>query len=78
MDLCLEHGKTNKEGCTYLPKVCLTALTDCKQTNPNEAVQFYGKWQGHLWETQDAFYKKEKISREALNTARLAKSMANI
>ena len=66
--------------CRYLPDVCLTALkgnaeVSSGQDKSREAVWFYGKWQGELWQNDHAFYEKENISNVVLDTEKLTRSM---
>jgi len=80
MDICLRAGKSDKKKdyCIYLPKVCLAKLKNNKKTTPDEAIYFYGRWQGRLWENQEVFYKTDQITESEINTARLAQSMATL
>ena len=79
MDLCLraQTSRKNKSHCIYLSQVCLASLS-CVKTNSSseDAIYFYGKWHGRLWENQSKFYADDKITEAELNTARMAQSIS--
>ena len=74
MDLCLRAQKlTGKsEASIYLPDVLLVMLAEL-ETEPGlqEAISFYCKWHGVLWENEDALYTADNITRIEVQKALL-------
>ncbi len=78
MDICLKASQTTKDPDTvvYLPTLKMIFLDRISpKENPDDAVYFYGRWNGSLWESEKELYKKDKISSEDLAHARMASAM---
>lgn len=80
-DFCLKAAKVAKdpEAVFYLPDLTLIFVDPVRQKETmDEAVYFYGKWHGSLWESEQALYKTDGISPEDLARARLAAAMQTL
>ncbi len=79
MDLCLRaNQETGQDTCIYLPKVCLMFQTPrIDMFDKDASIYFYGKWHGSLWESQDALYLEDHITRDDVDTARMARAAAS-
>ncbi|WP_022664656.1 hypothetical protein [Desulfospira joergensenii] len=80
MDLCLKINEKypSKRNCIYLPNVDMVSINTKKERfNPDDSIYFFGKWNGVLWENQDALYKTDNISQPELNAAYISHSMSS-
>jgi len=78
MDICLRADiyRQKNDTCVYMPDVGMISLNDNNDPfNPDDAIYFFGKWQGILWENQEALYTKDKITKAELDAARMAQAM---
>jgi hypothetical protein len=78
MDICLRADTYNKRNdtCVYIPDVGMVSLKDNTDPfNPDDAIYFFGKWHGVLWETQEALYESDKITKEELDAALMAQAI---
>jgi len=63
----------------YLPKIELVKLDDRpEETNYNESIFFHSRWHDQLWESEEAFYKKDGVSKLQLDAARMTRAMGAV
>ncbi len=79
LDLCLHANRTMKDHqaiVLYLPDIKLIKL---ELADPpvvtNEAIYFYTRWHGDLWESEDQLYAHDGISKLQLDAARVTRAM---
>ncbi len=82
LDLSLrtEDILSRKDAVVYLHDIHLMQLTQpASRQSQDDAVFFYGKWHGRLWENEDRLYANDGISNLQLSAARMtrAQNMAN-
>jgi hypothetical protein len=78
MDLCLKTLQSTNDGDTviYLPDLKMIFLGPVPaKTKTDDAVYFYGKWTGHLWESEKKLLQEDKISQQDLAHAKMAAAM---
>jgi hypothetical protein len=78
MDICLRADIYRKKNdtCIYIPDAGMVSLNDNNDPfNSDDSICFFGKWQGVLWENQEALYTKDKITKAELDAARMAQAM---
>ncbi|MDA8135381.1 MAG: hypothetical protein M0T82_12230 [Desulfobacteraceae bacterium] len=77
MDICLRADYRKKRGtCFYIPDAVMVSLNDNTDLfNPDDSIYFFGRWQGVLWENQEALYETDKITKADLDAARMAQAI---
>ncbi|MCM2284585.1 MAG: hypothetical protein NDI81_07380 [Desulfobacula sp.] len=77
MDICLRADyRKKRDTCFYIPDAVMVSLNDNTDLfNPDDSIYFFGRWQGVLWENQEALYQTDKITKADLDAARMAQAM---
>ncbi len=81
LDICLKAALCTRDphAVVYLPDLKMIFLDHIHQKDlPDDAIYFYGKWNGCLWESEKNLHETDGISREALAHAKLAAAMQSI
>ncbi|MCG8684765.1 MAG: hypothetical protein MI892_07820 [Desulfobacterales bacterium] len=81
MDICLKaHQLTKDESCCiYLPQMEFLKNSPTATSPSKNAIHFYAKWHGMLWDNEDRLYEDDGISPLQLDAARMtrAQELAN-
>jgi hypothetical protein len=77
MDICLRADyRKKRHTCFYIPDAVMVSLNDNTDLfNPDDSIYFFGRWQGVLWENQEALYQTDKITKADLDAARMTQAM---
>ncbi len=76
MDICLKAAEQtqNKETCIFLPQCTLLQDLSRPPLSPGQAIEFFGRWHGTLWDSETRLYEADGISPTRLDEARLARA----
>jgi hypothetical protein len=78
MDFCLSAADDTHDPrvCMLNPEIRITCLNDAEKDIPKEdAIYFYSRWHGMLWENESQTYEKDGISKSRIDSARLTRAM---
>ena len=81
LDICLKtlEFTCDSHGVIYLPDLKMIFLDPVYQKETmDEAIYFYGKWNGCLWESEKKLHEMDGISQEDIAQAKLAAAMQSI
>lgn len=78
MDICMKaiEMTNNPDSIIYLPRVQLIFLKqEPAFENMEDAVYFYARWHGQLWESESRLHKTDGISPQKLDQAKISAAM---
>lgn len=77
MDLCLRaRQKFPSSRAVYIPDIeCLQMSAGRESTSPDDAIFFFSRWQGELWDSEADLYKSDNVSQLQLDSARMTRAM---
>jgi hypothetical protein len=81
LDICLKALQItdDPQAIVYLPNLKLIFLDEvAPKENPDDAIYFYGKWNGCLWESEKELLHRDGVSAQDLTHARMASAMQSI
>jgi hypothetical protein len=81
LDICLKalHATDDPDTIVYLPNLKLIFLDEiAANKTPDDAIYFYGKWNGSLWESEKALLEQDGISAKDLAHARMTSAMTSL
>lgn len=80
MDLCLKARlkKNDNNTCVFLPGLQLLKPHDVQDIPVQNAVFFFARWHGLLWDNEESLYQSEGISHQQLDTARMAQAQKQV
>lgn len=81
MDICLKALETTNDpdGIVYLPNLKLIFLDEISpKETPDDAIYFYGRWNGSLWESEKALLERDGISEKDLAHAKMTSAMQSV
>ncbi len=76
MDICLkafEHTK-DPNTCIFLPQCTLLQDHARPPLSPDQAIEFFGRWHGTLWDSETRLYEEDGLSPTQLDEARMARA----
>ena len=76
MDICLKAFEQTKDWntCVFLPQCTLLQDYTRPPLSPDQAIEFFGRWHGTLWDSETRLYEADGISPTRLDEARMARA----
>jgi hypothetical protein len=80
MDLCLKARlkKNDNNTCIFLPELQMLKPHDVQSVPTPDAVFFFARWHGLLWDNEESLYQSEGITHRQLDTARMAQAQKQV
>jgi hypothetical protein len=80
MDLCLKNRlkKNDNTTCVFLPDLQMLKTHNVQHIPAQDAVFFFARWHGLLWDNEESLYQSEGISHQQLDTARMAQAQKQV
>ena len=80
MDLCLKARQRNKDNttCIFIPGLQMLKPNDVQHIPAQDAIFFFARWHGLLWDNEESLYQSEGISHQQLDAARMAQAQKQV
>ena len=80
MDLCLKARQRNKDNttCIFIPGLQMLKPNDVQHIPAQDAIFFFARWHGLLWDNEESLYHNEGISHQQLDAARMAQAQKQV